>query len=350
MMGLRIVVAGLLALLARDLSGCGARGGRGRGGHGQHGGGAAGRAERAVAARGPLLGVTSCALVLLAAVAYCVCGRGRRWRRGHLAPGQLPRGTGRAWAPGPAGPVAQAGHASFTMHMAGHLLVGMIGPLPRWAPRCGAAARAAHGRGPQGHAGAAVPVDQVVMHPAVAAGAQRGRAAADTTGRPLDARLALGHAVVHTHIFRWYQVHRLDRWAGPGSAPPSFRVRAAVLAPVDRSPRTWPSGLVRPSARGGGARGRGEVGVQPRTWWTAAPAWPSSARLFLGYHRATAPREPGARHPEVTARDRRADRPERGLWPAPRRRGHAARGGDGRDCGCAPGGRLCGPSHCAHSM
>jgi len=26
--------------------------------------------------------------------------------------------------------------------------------------------------------------------------------------------------------------------------------------------------------------------------------------LFLGHHRATAPREPDARHPEVTARDR----------------------------------------------
>ena len=38
----------------------------------------------------------------------------------------------------------------------------------------------------------------------------------------------------------------------------------------------------------------------------AAAAWMLGVivLLFLGHHRATAPREPGARHPEVTARDR----------------------------------------------
>ncbi|MFL0422201.1 cytochrome c oxidase assembly protein [Kocuria rhizophila] len=287
----------------------GSPGEQGHGDHGQHGGGAAEHANAAVAAPWPLFEWLVLALVLLAAVTYCWClwaGRGRRgvatWRPVSFLAGLACVGAGLV------GPVAQAGHASFTMHMVGHLLVGMIGPLLlvlgapvrvllRGLPTAGARRVTRVLR---------FPWIRFVMHPAVAAVLNVGGLwLLYTTGlyHWMHAS-ALGHAVVHTHIFLAGYVFTASI-AGPDPDPhrSSFRVRAAVLVLFIAAHSILAKWLfAHPPA--GVAPADAEVGAQLMYYGGDVVDVALIVLLFLGHHRATAPRVDGSRRPEVTARDR----------------------------------------------
>ncbi|WP_100205690.1 cytochrome c oxidase assembly protein [Kocuria rhizophila] len=262
-----------------------------------------------MAAPWPLFEWLVLALVLLAAVTYCWClwaGRGRRgvatWRPVSFLAGLACVGAGLV------GPVAQAGHASFTMHMVGHLLVGMIGPLLlvlgapvrvllRGLPTAGARRVTRVLR---------FPWIRFVMHPAVAAVLNVGGLwLLYTTGlyHWMHAS-ALGHAVVHTHIFLAGYVFTASI-AGPDPDPhrSSFRVRAAVLVLFIAAHSILAKWLfAHPPA--GVAPADAEVGAQLMYYGGDVVDVALIVLLFLGHHRATAPRVDGSRRPEVTARDR----------------------------------------------
>ncbi|MXN61029.1 cytochrome c oxidase assembly protein [Bacillus sp. BGMRC0062] len=297
------------AVHAEEQESPGEQGHHQRGDHGQHGGGAAGHADAAVAAPWSAFEWLVLVLLLLAAVAYCWClwaGRGRRgvatWRPVCFLAGLACVGVGLV------GPVAQAGHASFTVHMVGHLLVGMIGPLLlvlgapvrvllRGLPTAGARRVTRVLR---------FPWIRCVMHPAVAAVLNAGGLwLLYTTGlfHWMHAS-ALGHAVVHTHIFLAGYVFTASI-AGPDPDPhrSSFRVRATVLVLFIAAHSILAKWLfVHPPA--GVAPVDAEVGAQLMYYGGDVVDVALIVLLFLGHHRATAPGEPGARHPEVTARNR----------------------------------------------
>ncbi|WP_186367245.1 cytochrome c oxidase assembly protein [Kocuria salsicia] len=280
----------LLALPAHE-------GHSGHGGHGRHGG--AEHANHAMAAGWPVFEGLVVLLLVLAAAAYgwsLWAGRGRRrvgpWRPVSFSAGLLCTGAGLV------GPVAQAGHGSFTAHMVDHLLVGMIGPLLAGA---GAPVRVLL-RGLPTTAARRVtrvlrfPFIRVVTNPAVAAVLNAGGLwLLYTTGlfHWMHAS-ALGHALVHTHIFLAGYVFTASI-AGPDPDPhrSSFRVRAAVLVVFIAAHSVLAKWLyVHPPA--GVAAADAQTGAQLMYFGGDVVDVALIVLLFLGRYRATAPRAHGA--------------------------------------------------------
>ncbi|RLY94118.1 cytochrome c oxidase assembly protein [Kocuria tytonicola] len=222
-------------------------------------------------------------------------GRGRRrvspWRPVSFSAGLLCTGVGLV------GPVAQAGHASFTAHMVGHLLVGMLGPL---LLVLGAPVRVLL-RGLSTAAARRVtrvlrfPLLRFVTTPVVAAVLNVGGLwLLYTTGLfPWMHASALGHAVVHAHIFLAGYVFTAAI-AGPDPDPhrSSFRVRAAVLVVFMAAHSVlakWlyahpPVGVPADDVR---------VGAQLMYYGGDVVDVALIVLLFLGHHHATAPRTSG---------------------------------------------------------
>lgn len=265
----------------------------GHGGHGQHDGAA--HANHAMAAGWPAFEWLVLLLLVLAAAGYgwsLWAGRGRRrvgpWRPVGFFAGLLCVGAGLV------GPVTQAGHDSFTVHMVGHLLVGMIGPL---LLVLGAPVRVLL-RGLPATAARRVtrvlrlPFIRVVTHPVVAAVLNAGGLwLLYTTGlfHWMHAS-ALGHAVVHTHIFLAGYVFTAAI-AGPDPDPhrSSFRVRAVVLVLFIAAHSVLAKWLyAHPPA--GVPPVDAQTGAQLMYFGGDVVDVALIVLLFLGHYRATAPR------------------------------------------------------------
>ncbi|MDO4918095.1 cytochrome c oxidase assembly protein [Kocuria sp.] len=238
-------------------------------------------------------------LLLVAAAAYgwsLWAGRGRRqvnpWRPVGFFAGLLCVGAGLV------GPLAQAGHASFTAHMAGHLLVGMLGPL---LLVLGAPVRVLLRGLPTTAARRVTRVlrfrfIRVVTHPVVAAVLNAGGLwLLYTTGlfHWMHAS-ALGHAVVHTHILlAGYVFTAAVVGSDPDPHRSSFRVRAVVLVlfiAVHSVLAKWL--YVHPPA--GVPTGDAQAGAQLMYYGGDVVDVALIVLLFLGHYRDTAPR-PAAR-------------------------------------------------------
>ena len=267
-------------------------------GHGGHGG--AGHGGHAASAPGFFAewsvfeGLVLVLLVLAAAVYGWSLwrGRGRRrvsaWRPVSFSAGLLCVGAGLV------GPLAHAGLTSFTAHMVGHLLVGMLGPL---LLVLGAPVRVTL-RGLTTAGARRVtrvlrfPVIRWVTHPVVAAILNAG-------GLWLLYTTALfhwmhasawGHALVHTHIFLAGYVFTATI-AGPDPDPhrSSFRVRAVVLVLFIAAHSVLAKWLyAHPPA--GVAPHDAHVGAQVMYYGGDVVDVLLIVLLFLGHYRATRPR------------------------------------------------------------
>lgn len=252
-------------------------------------------AETAAAVGWPVFEWLVVVVLVLAAAGYgWLLWSGRRrtgpspWRPVSFYVGLLCVGAGLV------GPLAHAGHTSFTAHMVGHLLVGMLGPL---LLVLGAPVRVAL-RG-LSTAGARrvtrvlrFPVVRWVTHPVVAAVLNAG-------GLWLLYTTALfhwmhasawGHALVHTHIFLAGYVFTAAI-AGPDPDPhrSSFRVRAVVLVLFIAAHSVLAKWLyAHPPA--GVAPHDAHVGAQVMYYGGDVVDVLLIVLLFLGHYRATRPR------------------------------------------------------------
>lgn len=202
------------------------------------------------------------------------------------------------------GPVARAGHGSFTMHMVGHVLLGMAAPLllvlsaPVSVALRGLPVR--HARRLSGVLRR--PFVRVVMHPVVAAVLNAGGLWLLYTTPVFHwmHEFVLAHAVVHTHIFlAGYVFTASVVGVDPDPHRASFRIRAAVLIVFIAAHSVlakWlyaypPAGVEAADAR---------AGAQLMYYGGDVVDVTLIVLLFLGHYRATRPRPDAARRRSAT--------------------------------------------------
>lgn len=197
------------------------------------------------------------------------------------------------------GPVARAGHESFTLHMVGHLLLGMAAPLLLVLSAPVSVAL----RGlPVGHARQLSrvlrrPFVRVVTHPLVAAALNAGGLWLLYT-TPLFHwmhQFVLVHAVVHAHIFlAGYVFTASVVGADPDPHRASFRLRAAVLIVFIAAHSVLAKWLYAyPPA--GVEVADAHAGAQLMYYGGDVVDVTLIVLLFLGHYRATRPRPDAAR-------------------------------------------------------
>lgn len=205
------------------------------------------------------------------------------------------------------GPVARAGHESFTMHMVGHLLLGMAAPLllvlsaPVSAVLRGLPVRHARNLSRVLRR----PFVRVVTHPVVAAVLNAGGLWLLYT-TPLFHWMhesVLVHAVVHAHIFlAGYVFTASVVGVDPDPHRVSFRLRAAVLVVFIAAHSVLAKWLYAyPPAGVGVADAR--AGAQLMYYGGDVVDVTLIVLLFLGHYRATRPR------PDATRRSSAAPSP-----------------------------------------
>ena len=197
------------------------------------------------------------------------------------------------------GPVARAGHESFTMHMVGHVLLGMAAPLllVLSAP-IGVALRGLPVRHARGLSRVLRrPLVRVVTHPVVAGVLNAGGLWLLYT-TPLFHRMhesVLVHAVVHAHIFlAGYVFTASVVGVDPDPHRASFRLRAAVLIVFIAAHSVlakWLYAYPPAGVRAADARS----GAQLMYYGGDLVDVALIVLLFLGHYRATRPRPHAAR-------------------------------------------------------